>query len=701
MSRKKVDIRPRGGGGANVSLFPFLAVLLCMMGALIMLLVVIARNVREPVEVIPDHTALAAEEVQETVTPKVVPKDPEPVELVRKEEVQPRPEDDQDKLTERQAEDILQQIRQDAEEADWFAENIARSKDDADKKYTEIRAWLASAEKDVQKHKDELQRLLRLAEQLDRNDKTDEPDAENLKKWLELRQKQLQEEQQLVEQLRKEAEERSKSYAIVPYRGKDGTFRRPIFIECFDDKVVIQPEGIVLYRSDFETAGRTPDNPLDAALRVIRQYYVENNQVARGTEPYPLLIVRPSGIEAYSAVLRAMGSWVNEFGYELIEEPNKVEYPAPSEELRGRLEKQVETSRRRLEGFLAAHEAMEGETGRKPKQFRVDSKGLVQPLEDPAVTERLRLEQQFRERSSGTLAQGTPQGGAPSPKVPGGQVGPSYSDGVYRPNGKTVPDPAGAARPYTGTRHPDISLVERPQQQTGPGPSAAQDALLYGMTMPESLAGQQPQHTQTQPAVPGVPYAGQAPDRTTETAQAVPENEAASGLAGQAATKPSPITFGLAPTASGLPAAGLTASTNPAMNQVPEQVPPGAQASNAKQKPDKEQKRPENWALRNVKPFTAAVKRNIKIQCEADKFVLLQQTGLIGIRVIPITESVYVSADKLVVEIWDFMETWGIAGEKYYWQPVLQIRVRPGGEQRFEELRWILRGSGLIVEKVE
>jgi hypothetical protein len=108
-----------------------------------------------------------------------------------------------------------------------------------------------------------------------------------------------------------------------------------------------------------------------------------------------------------------------------------------------------------------------------------------------------------------------------------------------------------------------------------------------------------------------------------------------------------------------------------------------------------------NWALKDVKPFSAAVSRTVKIQCEADKFMLLPQPGLQGVRVIPITGQTVEAADKLVYAVWDYMDSWGIAGEKMYWRPILQIRVLPGGEQRYDELRQILRNSGLVVEYVQ
>ena len=42
----------------------------------------------------------------------------------------------------------------------------------------------------------------------------------------------------------------SRSYAVVPYEGPNGTFRRPIYIECVKDELVLQPEGVRLTADD-------------------------------------------------------------------------------------------------------------------------------------------------------------------------------------------------------------------------------------------------------------------------------------------------------------------------------------------------------------------------------------------------------------------------------------------------------------------
>ena len=50
-------------------------------------------------------------------------------------------------------------------------------------------------------------------------------------------------------------------------------------------------------------------------------------------EPYPLLLVRPSGIGAYCAARAAMKSWESEFGYELIDDDWQLAFDEPDEQL--------------------------------------------------------------------------------------------------------------------------------------------------------------------------------------------------------------------------------------------------------------------------------------------------------------------------------------------------------------------------------
>ena len=145
---------------------------------------------------------------------------------------------------------------------------------------------------------------------------------------------QIAEAQQRLAQAQQAAANRPKSYAIVPYDGPNRTRRRPIYIECRGDAVVLQPENIVFTEADFdEPLG--PGNPLAAAIRAAREQMLLQGSVdpQNAGEPYPLLLVRPAGIAAYDAALAAMKSWGSEFGYELINDDWQLKYPPPDPNL--------------------------------------------------------------------------------------------------------------------------------------------------------------------------------------------------------------------------------------------------------------------------------------------------------------------------------------------------------------------------------
>ena len=642
-----------------------------------MLLVVIARNVREQNEVV--------------VTP-----------TVRQETVQEQtePENVLEKLTDEEVAEILRQLQMGAEEADWLLENMAEVKQEREKEIEEKKTRLALVEKETQRVRDELDRLAKLAEQLEGTEKTDNVDIVRLKQYLEQRKKIKEQAELELAELQKEAAQDAKSYAIIPYQGKSGTFRRPIYIECRGDRGIIQPEGVELYLSDFQIADR-PDNPFDAVLRVIRQYYIETNQIVRGSEPYPLLVIRPSGVETSETTRRAIGSWIKEYGYELVDEDWRVEYPQPSAELKERIEKQLEISRNRMAGYLAAMHAARGDTGHQREQYKLDHRGQLQRAD------------QFGHQSGRSPYAG-PSGGARKSAAPQGS-------GMNRQSGSTTSGSSG--RP--GAAGTDISLAPEPRNgKTGTDDEEMPESLKAelaaranaGAQMPGTTPQRTPPPTQAVPQsayaapnMPGYAFSGQpqsgqlqngwTPSDTATEQELISEMSPipqsawnAQGSAQQQSTTNRKTSENMQSMAGAPSQASAMASQMAAT----ENGPPSPMVANF----SNVEERKENWALRGAVPFSSPISRPVKIQCDGNKFVLMPQKGLTQPRVIPITDSVLAASDKLVYEIWEYMDAWGIAGEKMYWRPVLEVTVSPGGEQRFKELQYLLRKSGLAIEQV-
>jgi uncharacterized protein YoxC len=271
MSRRK-----RRSDSMAPALFPFLAVLLCTIGALIMVLAITVTSSHASAKKEAELAMLEAKDQSNLIKAQSN-------ELVfRREEMK------RDIERRRQA---LQEIE----------DHIARLKDE-----------LTSLENGLAKLNDE-------------NVSAEISMEKKIKRSEELK-KEIQEKKQEIETEIAKKKDRRPAFAIMPYTGRSGTTRRPVYIECIKDKVIIQPEGIVIENKDLVPPG--PGNPLATALRVLRNAYTERDAQYGFTQPpYPLLIIRPDGIESYARARTAMSSWDDQFGYELVEADMDLAFP--------------------------------------------------------------------------------------------------------------------------------------------------------------------------------------------------------------------------------------------------------------------------------------------------------------------------------------------------------------------------------------
>ncbi|MDO5552303.1 MAG: hypothetical protein Q4G68_00950 [Planctomycetia bacterium] len=335
------NVRPRGDN-PTVSLFPFLAVLLCTMGMLVMLLVLISKGAShsrsnpeaESIDVAVadwDRDASENEEDKDLTLPAVSKddgsKNAEPVRMT------------------------LDEARSQLENATWFRNELLAVREKTDESLQTQRDRLARAEDAVTalvRELDQLKGDLKLlasstpetTAELDSQIANEKSKFENLS----------------AEVLRLKTENKSTQnrYAIVPYHGKNGTLRQPIYIECTANGVFLMPEGIPFDYSDFLLA-KYPGNPFDTAIRTARTVTMKRNSSSpdKDLEPYPLLIVRPGGTDKYYAVVQALASWGGEYGYEFVEENWVLDYPPPDQDLKRQVEEQVALARYRLAVPLA------------------------------------------------------------------------------------------------------------------------------------------------------------------------------------------------------------------------------------------------------------------------------------------------------------------------------------------------------------
>ncbi len=306
-------------GAPNISLFPFLAVLICTMGALVPLLFAITRQAR-------------LQAAQTAVS----------------------------KIAERKAE-----IKTEHETMQWRIEQLRTSRTKTNAQVADARLELGHLEDHSRELREKFSVLERTVTDLDKLDSDDNRQRSEQVEDLNKLHAQIDVAKKQVNEAQLDAASRKKSYAIVPYEGPNQTYRRPIYLECRADAVVLQPEGIEFLETDFE-GPLGPGNPLAAALRAVREYLLANHgfDPQRDGEPYPLLLVRPDGISAYYAARAAMTSWATEFGYELIEADWKLAYQPPDVQLTKVVQEVLVSARCAQQRLIAA---APGAYSKKPK----------------------------------------------------------------------------------------------------------------------------------------------------------------------------------------------------------------------------------------------------------------------------------------------------------------------------------------------
>ncbi|HBO44450.1 MAG TPA: hypothetical protein DD670_11055, partial [Planctomycetaceae bacterium] len=295
--------RRRSQGATSVSLFPFLAVLICTVGAMVLLLVVISRQARV------EAARIAAAE---------------------------RAEDEK-------------QLEEDGEDVSWRIGHLRAALAATQEQLTEARLNLGHVEDHARELRRHLGRLEDTVKQLD-SAAADSTEQAALRRQLDEVAVKIDETKAKVERTRRDAAGQSRSYAIIPYEGPHGTRRRPIYIECRADAIILHPEKIVFQPTDFE-GSPGPANPLAVALRAAREYMLEVGRFdpTKSGEPYPLLLVRPTGVHSYYAAREAMSSWESDFGYELIDEDWELRFDPPDPKLAQLLDLEIARARMHME----------------------------------------------------------------------------------------------------------------------------------------------------------------------------------------------------------------------------------------------------------------------------------------------------------------------------------------------------------------
>jgi len=118
------------------------------------------------------------------------------------------------------------------------------------------------------------------------------------------------------------------SYAVLPYKGENGTWRRPIVLECANGAVTLRPNGPTFSMLDLSGLVNPRSSPVIVAIaRELLKVQASDSPDGAPVVPYFVFLVRPDGIRPYYEARARLEPLGIAFGYELIDQDLKVDVP--------------------------------------------------------------------------------------------------------------------------------------------------------------------------------------------------------------------------------------------------------------------------------------------------------------------------------------------------------------------------------------
>lgn len=616
----------------SFSVFPLVAVLLCTMGALLVLLVVFAQRTAESI-------------------PLVVAN---PIPIV---EAPPKKESEAEST----------KLKDELVEVTEYRKKLEEFRAEGKKHLEEEQLKLAHSEEHMRRLQEELAKLSIEAETLKETEKNQSVDREQAAAEADRLEKLIKDTTEQIELLRASEPAGKKSYAIVPYKGANGTYRKPIYIECSKEGVILQPEGLRLTAQDF-IAPNWPGNPLASALRASRDYL--NDKAAKAGEPvppdpYPLIIIRPSGIQQYTLTRAAITSWDSDYGYEFVDEEMKLAFPDTIDPQLARIQQHaVMNARERLLHLVQS----------APSRFRGIKVGGSSAASGggPSTTASGGGQGEFGAPGTGwdgesNSSDGTGTGGngyaaGKSQGLPAGQTGMSETDetqfgGMAGGGGGSIAA-KDAGQPGAGEGKADSRMPE------GSQPSLVGDRYAQaGSTTAQGTAGQGTPNNAPSEPIDGKDKAGQgAGNRQT-----------ASSNSGGSASNQASVSFGSSSGSS-------SSSTEPIS---------ASQGS--------------NWAVEQPGQKSVAIRRPISVVVRENKMIFLPTGGAkrgleSAAQEISLDQSVREISQSFSRIVKDRIDEWGLAGYNMYWRPVLHLEVEPNATMTANRIAHLLQDSGVEVQ---
>lgn len=595
-----------------ISLFPFIGILLCTMGALLVVLVAVSRSARDSAEQQVQSKRRAAPAVDEAHKKRM---------------------------------DYVKQ----------YVTKLNSVRSEAEKRLRDEHSHLSNVEDHIRRLQDRMRELQVAADEMAALEKEHYDDREQAGRETARLNELIDDARKSIADLQQANANEKASYAVVPYEGPNGTFRRPIYIECLENEIVLQPEGVKISSADLHPP-YGPGNPLASALRTSRDHLVRlhpGEGKSRDTEPYPLLLVRSQGLIMFDRARQAIDAGDFDLGFELVEDDWKLKFPLPNPQLAGLQQDAIEQARARQEVLAAAApRAYRGGGG----SFDADDFGADDDGDFGGD----------RYGSNGGEGFGSGSGGGGSgsntPSRPASAAGGGGSGGSGAPGsgGRSAGGGGGQAGADAG-------------DSDGGAPSGGNPA-----SPPASMAG-------VSGGSAGAGYVGGGSGSGMSVAASDPN--APPELGGQQQNVS--MMMGSPPPDGGASSSAPRGSAGPQrFGEVPADT------------------RGKDWALKQKPQKSSPIRRTIRVEVHENQLAILpdgapNSAQPVAGKVVPLQGDTVQSLDEFVKQVREQIEGWGIAGNGLYWRPVVILKVAPDGNRRAGDLARLLKNSGLELRNEE
>ena len=289
----------------EVSTFPFLAVLLCTMGSLILLLLVMDKKAKKAAL----EKAYENAWNQSKALQAKADADEKNTEADKKAWIKLKSEQHNDLLKKESA--LEQEITLLKNELALIEKGNQRSNINISSEDLTEKELALSSEKS---------KLYSLVKKLESEKTTAD---KNLKETKDLTEKILSMEL-ILKELKASIDKSKFAYSIVPYFGKNGLNRKPLYIECNENGILLFPDKTLIPSNDESDNLKTE---LLNRTSQLREFLLQTLGPKDST-PYLMILVRPGGITNYWKLQSVIKPMDIDFGYELVDKIWVLDIPA-------------------------------------------------------------------------------------------------------------------------------------------------------------------------------------------------------------------------------------------------------------------------------------------------------------------------------------------------------------------------------------